>query len=160
MKNDRLLEVWNDTVDSHHLIGALIIGAAVSLGTFWAAYAILSMIVDEPQMARTYAMLFGIIGCVLGGTICAILFRPKREVLEDTVDSSDLQQVLATLYADYGGSGRLAELPESVRAELRELELEEAFQIFESRNMDSDPERATSVSGQRLYQSADQGAQP
>lgn len=138
MRNDRLLEVWNDTVDGHHLIGSLIIGGAVSLGAFQAAEWLLGMFIDDPRMARTYAMLFGIIGCVVGGAICAYLFRPKREVVEDTVDTENLQGVLAALYADYGSRGGVEDLPEAVRSELRELELEEAFLVYESDHAQDD----------------------
>ena len=74
MKKPELYEVWGDTVDSGHLMASIVIGAVVSLGTFYIAQHLLLGVVESEQMARAYAMLTGILGCLAGGVISATLF--------------------------------------------------------------------------------------
>ena len=132
MKTDKLYEVWNDTVDSRHLAMAMAIGAAVSLATFFAAQQVLLGMVESAQMARAYAMLIGILGCLAGGIISALLFKPKREVVEHAADPTFRQQVLADLQAEHGTLGRLDDLPAEVVTELRELALYDLFREAEA----------------------------
>lgn len=127
MKTDELYEVWGDTVDRRHLAMAMAIGATVSLATFFVAQTLLLSLVESAQMARAYAMLVGILGCLAGGIISAWLFKPKRDVVEGAADPAFRQQVLADLQAEHGTLGRLDELPAEVIAELRELALYDLF---------------------------------
>lgn len=131
MKKPELYEVWGDTVDSTHLIISIFIGACVSLGTFYLAQHLLLGIVESAQMARAYAMLTGILGCLAGGVISAMLFKPKREVVEDMADATFREAVLAELTAEHGTLGKLDELPAEVVAELRELALYDLFRDAE-----------------------------
>ncbi|MCQ4310587.1 hypothetical protein NAV33_01540 [Pseudomonas stutzeri] len=132
MNKPELYEVWGDTVDSRHLVMAIIIGACVSLATFYLAQHLLLGLVESPQMARAYAMLTGILGCLAGGVISAMLFKPKREVVKHMADPTFRQQVLADLTAEHGTLGRLDELPPEVVAELRELALYDLFREAEA----------------------------
>ncbi|MDG9882280.1 hypothetical protein N7650_05465 [Pseudomonas sp. GD04058] len=127
MADDNLYEVWGDTVDSHHLVASIAIGAACSLGIFFLAEHLLTDWVESAQMARAYAMLLGILGSLLGGGVSACLFKPKRHVVEHVADPAWRQQVIEELRSEYGGIGQLSELPPEVRAELRELGLEQLF---------------------------------
>jgi len=131
MKKLEYYEVWGDTVDSSHLIISIIIGACVSLGTFYIAQHVLLGIVESAQMARAYAMLTGILGCLAGGVISAMLFKPKREVVEDMADATFRAAVLTELTAEHGTLGQLDELPAEVLAELRELALYDLFRDAE-----------------------------
>ena len=119
MADDNLYEVWGDTVDSRHLLAAIAIGAACSLGTFFLAEHLLTGWVESSQMARAYAMLLGILS--------ACLFKPKRHVVEHVADPAWRQQVIEELRSEYGGIGQLGDLPQEVRNELRELGLERLF---------------------------------
>ncbi|AHL75442.1 hypothetical protein CH92_10100 [Stutzerimonas stutzeri] len=145
MKKPELYEVWGDTVDSGHLIIAIIIGACISLGTFYLAQHLLLGIVESAQMARAYAMLTGILGCLAGGVISAILFKPKRDVVENMADPTFRQQVLAELTAEHGTLGRLDELPAEVVAELRELALYDLFRDAEAAEARTAPGATSSV---------------
>ncbi|GLO12476.1 hypothetical protein PPUJ20028_10570 [Pseudomonas putida] len=127
MADDNLYEVWGDTVDSRHLLAAIAIGAACSLGTFFLAEHLLTGWVESSQMARAYAMLLGILGSLLGGGVSACLFTPKRHVVEHVADPAWRQQVIEELRSEYGGIGQLSDLPQEVRNELRELGLERLF---------------------------------
>ena len=87
----------------------------------------------QAQMARAYAMLIGILGCLAGGAISARLFAPKRDVQENVADQSFREQVVADLLKEYGSLGRLEDLSAEVIAELRELELYELFREAQAR---------------------------
>ncbi|SDI23478.1 hypothetical protein SAMN05216189_1003110 [Pseudomonas delhiensis] len=123
----RLYEVWGDTIDSRHLAGAIAIGAAVSLGAFLLAERLFLGLVDSSQMARAYAMLVGILGCLAGGAISAMLFKPKRRVVEHVADAAWRERALRELEAEYGGLGELRDLPPEVLAELKEVQLYDLF---------------------------------
>ena len=129
----RLVEVWGDTVDTRHLAWSIAIGLGVSLAGFLIARRLLVSAVATPELARAYAMLAGLAGCVLSGVICARIFPPKREVVEGdaVVDPAWRLEVLARLDEEHGGLGKLADLPPVVMAEMKELGLYELFAAHE-----------------------------
>uniref|UniRef100_UPI0025B98222 hypothetical protein n=1 Tax=Aquabacterium sp. TaxID=1872578 RepID=UPI0025B98222 len=96
----QLYEVWGDTVDSRHLGYSILIGAVVSLGAFFIAQHFLLSWVASAQMARAYAMLVGILGCLGAGMISASLFKPKRIVVEHQADPAQRAQLLQTEVAE------------------------------------------------------------
>uniref|UniRef100_UPI003F8688C7 hypothetical protein n=1 Tax=Cupriavidus ulmosensis TaxID=3065913 RepID=UPI003F8688C7 len=131
----RLVEVWGDTADTRHLAWSIAIGAVVSLTGFLIASRVLSGLVKTPELARAYAMLAGLAGCLLAGVICACLFRPKREVIEgESADPTWREEVLDKLAEEAGGLGAIADLPPSVVQELKELQLYALFAARERRN--------------------------
>lgn len=125
----RLAEVWSDTVDLRQLAWAIGIGITISVAGFYAASRWLRGMVASPELAHAYAMLAGLAGCVIAGVICARLFPPKREVIEhsSTHDPAWRAEVLAELAEQPGGLGTLADLPEAVVRELKELDLYDLF---------------------------------
>jgi hypothetical protein len=127
-----LYEVWGDTVDGRHLIYAIAIGAMVSLSAFFIAQYFFVGWVANVQMARAYAMLVGIVGCLAGGVISARLFKPKRHVVEHQADPAWRAQVLIDLQSEYGELGSIADLPAATVAELREMDLYDLFANHES----------------------------
>ncbi len=127
-RHEHLAEVWGDTVDLRHLAWSIGIGLVVSLACFLLASHLLADRVESAALARAYAMLAGLVGCVLSGVICGALFPPKREVVEDgAADPSWRQQVLNELAAQSGGLGSVAELPPSVVSEMKALHIYELF---------------------------------
>lgn len=126
-----LFEVWGDTVDGRHLIYSIAIGAIVSLGAFFIAQYLLVGWVDSLQMARAYAMLVGIVGCLAGGAICAALFKPKRNVVEHLADPAWRSKILIELQNEYGPLGSLTDLPAATIAELRDMDLYDLFSDYE-----------------------------
>lgn len=122
-----LYEVWGDTVDGRHLVYAIAIGAVVSLSAFFSAKYLLVGWVENLQMARAYAMLIGILGCLAGGVISAKLFKPKRNVVEHQADPAWRAQILVELHNEFGDLGKMSDLPPETIAELRELDLYDLF---------------------------------
>ena len=153
-----LFEVWGDTVDGRHLIYSIGIGAIVSLGAFFIAQYLFVGWVDSLQMARAYAMLVGIVGCLAGGAISAALFKPKRNVVEHLADPAWRSNILIELQNEYGPLGSLTDLPPATIAELREMDLYDLFADYEkgllcpAKNVDAPPVvpvAAASINGGR-----------
>jgi len=130
----RLVEIWGDTADLGHLAWSIAIGLGVSLAGFLVANRVLASTVATPELARAYAMLAGLGGCVVSGVICALLFAPKREVVEGTeADPRWREEVLAELAGEHGTLGSVADLPPSVVREMKELEIYDLFASYQSR---------------------------
>lgn len=129
----RLVEIWGDTVDTRHLAWSVALGIAISYGAFAIANRVLAGYVPDAAMARAYAMLVGLAGCLIAGAVCAKLFRPKREVIEEAHGAAGREEVLRQLASEAGGLGRVADLPPAVVAEMKELGLYELFADYEKR---------------------------
>lgn len=124
----RLVEVWGDTTDTRHLAWSVVIGGGVSITGFLIANRWLSDHVGTPELARAYAMLAGLAGCILSGVICAILFTPKRDVVEgDAADPFWREEVLAKLAEQHGDLGSVEDLPPAVIQEMKELRIYDLF---------------------------------
>ncbi|MCG7357453.1 hypothetical protein ACI2KH_24145 [Roseomonas mucosa] len=123
----RYAEVWGDTVDLKDLRKAVVIGGVIALACYFIAGRILAQYVATPQIARTYAMLFGLLGCIGAGAVCARLFAPKRDLSERAHDDAWREETLEQLASEAGGLGRIADLPLAVQAEMKELGLYESF---------------------------------
>lgn len=123
-----LAEIWGDTVDLKHLGWSIVIGGTVSLTGYFLASRGLQAVVATPALARAYAMLAGLAGCVLSGVICARLFAPKRTVIEGTIaDPAARLEVLHRLAEQVGDLGSVHDLPPAVVKEMKELEIYELF---------------------------------
>lgn len=132
-----LVEVWGDTADTRHLAWAIVIGASVSITAYFAANRLLTAFVATAELARAYAMLAGLAGCLLSGVLCALLFAPKRVVTEDAAaDPAWREEVLDKLEAEHGGLGSIADLPEAAVRELEALQLLELFAARERARAD------------------------
>lgn len=135
VRSGGLFEIWGDTVNLAHLALSIIIGAAISLGSYLVASQYLPSISSTPEMGRAYAMLFGLAGCLLAGLICARLFAPKREVVvEQGTDLFWREEVLEALVAETGSLGKMADLPPEAIQELKALGLYELFASHENMN--------------------------
>lgn len=131
-----LIEVWNDTVDSRHLTG----GIALSVGIAVSAYLVADHLfasAGSTELGHSYALLIGIVGCILGAVITGVLFRPKRVITSSTADTRSRQEIIDEIVEEYGDLGDPRELPEAVQREVRALGLFEALiDNHESRRAD------------------------
>jgi hypothetical protein len=138
-----LLEIWGDTVNGRHLLYAVLIGGTGGLLPLLLADALLPRIEDNRSLAHAYALLVGLIACVLMGVICARLFSPQRVVVEAGAEDSDRQEVLNVLRGERLGLGTVGSLPAETVAELRELEL---YDLFRDGEAESAASTAPSIS--------------
>lgn len=132
-----LVEVWGDTVATKHLAWSVLLGISISLGAFEIGRLVLASFVHDAAIARAYAMLIGLGGCLLAGAICAVLFRPKRTVIEHAAGGPERDEALRQLAEASGGLGSASDLSASARAEMEELGLLDLFASY-----DASPDRA------------------
>ncbi|HLU56065.1 MAG TPA: hypothetical protein VKZ81_11440 [Pseudonocardia sp.] len=125
-RREQLAEVWGDVVDVAHLWWSVVLGCALGLPAYLLAGQLFARF-TEPQLARTYALLVGLVACLVAGAICARLFAPKRDLVEQQVDDAARGEAVAELVAESGVLGDLADLPEATRRELRELGIDGLF---------------------------------
>lgn len=124
-REENLLEIWGDTVDSRDLIGALVLGAGVAAPAYLLASWGFAQVVENPDVGRTYALLVGLAGCMVGAVIAAVLFKPKRVVTESEGTAESRAAAMDTIEAEIGPLGDPGLLPEAVQSELRQLGLYE-----------------------------------
>lgn len=129
----QLVEVWGDTADVMHLAWSIALGVGISLPSFLLASRLLASVVSSQELAKAYGMLAGLAGCVIAGVLCAVLFKPKRVVVEDEVaDPFWRQEVLTKLAEQTGDLGSVADLPPAVVQEMKELKLYDLFVSYET----------------------------
>jgi hypothetical protein len=121
------VELWGDVVDTRHLAASVAISAVISVGTYLIAGRIFAPLAPTPALAKAYAMLAGLGGCVASGAICAKLFPPKRDVVDEAVDPHWRDEALAQLESETGTLGDFASLSPVTLAELKEVGLYETF---------------------------------
>ena len=128
----QIFEVWGDTVDIRHLAVSIAIGVTLSVTVFLLANHWLSGHIGTVELARAYAMLVGLAGCISAGVICAILFPPKRDVVEGEAGNDFWhQEVLAKLAEQHGDLGSVEDLPPAVIKEMKELQIYDLFASYE-----------------------------
>ena len=128
----QLAEIWGDVVSRPQLGKAILIGAVVSLAVYAVALATIAPLASTPAIGKALAMLAGIIGCILGGAICARLFQPKRRVVEQIAPGAIWQtEVLDQIAIEGGAIGSVEDLPAAVAQEMREVGLYSVFQDYE-----------------------------
>jgi hypothetical protein len=127
------VEVWGDTVDAVQLGWSVLLGIVISFGAFELALHLLQPLVAEAAMARAYAMLAGLGGCLVAGAVCATLFKPKRIVVEQASDEGRRAELIERLVAESGPQAAIETLPRYVVAEMKEVGLYDLFAATEAR---------------------------
>lgn len=122
-----LAEVWGDVVDLRQLAIAIVIGGTISLSTFLIAAHFMQHSNDAKDLGRAYAMLVGLIACVLSGVICAKLFKPKRIVSEGHENDALRAELINELAQETGTIGKIKYLPAEAVTELKEIDLYDLF---------------------------------
>lgn len=122
-----LAEVWGDVVDLRQLAIAIVIGGTISLSTYLIAAHFMQNIGDNKDLGRAYAMLVGLIACILSGAICAKLFKPKRIVTEGHENDALRAELINELALETGTIGNMANLPADTVIELKDIDLYDLF---------------------------------
>ena len=123
-------DVWGDTVDLRHLSMAIVIGIAVSL-TFYLVglKLVMGFFPQAPKnLSQAYALLIGIVGCLLSAVVSTKLFPPKRKLQESELNAADREAVLNELQIDWEKEHQeLKLLSPQVVEEMKELQIYEIF---------------------------------
>ncbi|RWR26499.1 hypothetical protein D2T29_20510 [Sinirhodobacter populi] len=130
----QLAEVWGDVVSRPQLGRAIVIGAVVSVAVYWIALHTIAPMAETPAIGKALAMLAGVLGCLVGGTISARLFRPKRVVVEEVPAGATWQtEILDQIEQEGGPFGRVEDLPPAVVREMKDVGLYEVFRAHEQK---------------------------
>lgn len=93
------LEILGDTVSPSHTIFSIVISIVLGLGGFLAGQTIFPAIAEE-RMVASYSLLLGIAGCAIALIVNAVLFRPKRTLIESQFGRKNSEDILADLQVD------------------------------------------------------------
>ncbi|GAA4261229.1 MULTISPECIES: hypothetical protein [Dietzia] len=123
-----LVSVWNETVRTRNLGYSLLISVPATLIGLLVAENLLSRVMEDAEIAKTYSLLIGLAIVVITAVINARLFPPQRIVTtEEPGESTTFEETLRELAEEPGGLGDTSAVPEEVRQEMRELGLYDAF---------------------------------
>ena len=90
----KYMEVWGDTVVPGELAASAVICIFTSLAFFLAGRAFFTGFGTlDPELAKGYALLVGIVGTFVGAFISGARFKPKRRILEDA-SGEDIEEIL------------------------------------------------------------------
>jgi multidrug transporter EmrE-like cation transporter len=130
-----LISVWNETVKTKNLFTALLISVPLTLIGLLVADKLLTGVMDDDDIAKTYSLLIGLAIVVITAVVNAKLFRPQRIVTTETPgESTTFEETLRDLEVEPGGLGDTSAVPSEVRQEMRDLGLYEAFVEAEQRS--------------------------
>jgi hypothetical protein len=123
-------EVWGDTVDLRHLSIGIVIGIAVSL-TFYLVglkFIVRSFPKIPQNLTQAYALLIGILGCLVSAVVSTKLFPPKRTLRESQFNAQEREAALSELQIDWEREREeLKTLSPQIVAEMKELQIYEIF---------------------------------
>lgn len=123
MKQQRLLEVWGDTVDARHLLGAMGLGVGIAVPVYLLAEWGFGQLTGGDPVGRSYALVIGLTACVVAAVIAANVFKPKRVVVIGESRAGSREAAMDAIEDELGPLGDPDELPAAALAEVKELGL-------------------------------------
>ncbi|MER5389535.1 hypothetical protein [Saccharopolyspora sp. NPDC002686] len=135
---EQYVQVWGDAVNPKHLWLSVLLGAATGLAALLVAGWALRDAAVSPELRDGYALLAGLLGCLVAAVVCAKLFPPKRIVHEHALSPEDHQAAIAEVLAA-SGAGSTGALSPHAERELRSVGLHDAFAQAEQRNPEGRP---------------------
>ncbi len=117
-------EVWGDRVILKELGIACLLGVGLTMTFFLIGQKIfLGMEGLEESLANGYALIVGVMGCIISGVVSAKLFKPKRNI-EERFEFEDIEDILhAAGITVEEERAALAVADEDIIKELEDLQL-------------------------------------
>jgi hypothetical protein len=96
----RLVNIWEDTVDFRELLIGLAWGSALGFASYAIALRAFTAYLpaQQPSLIKGYALMGGIVGCVVAASLIAAVVKPKRllrEAADGPIDPAGLVRDLA-----------------------------------------------------------------
>jgi len=123
VQEQKLLEVWGDTVDGRHLLGAIGLGVGIAVPVYLIAEWGFGQLTGGDALGRSYALVTGLAACVIAAVVAANIFTPKRIVTIGEAPSGSREEAMDAIEAELGPLGDPDELPAAALAEVKELGL-------------------------------------
>lgn len=122
--NLKYTEVWGDRVVLNELAYACILGVVLTMTFFLIGQKVFhSMKNIEKSLADGYALVIGVVGCILSGVISAKLFKPKR-IIEEKFEFEEIEELIQSSGLTVEEESQLlANADEDIIKELEELKL-------------------------------------
>lgn len=126
----RLVNVWEDTVDLRQLLIGLACGSALGFASY--AGAIRALTVTFPDqtasLIKAYALMAGIAGCIVAAILVAVIVKPKRVLCETEQGLRDQAALLQELALNLDDERRALEgaSPQLIR-EMQQLQVYDLF---------------------------------
>lgn len=140
-QQQRLLEVWGDTVDSRHLLGAIGLGAGIAVPVYLVAEWGFGQLTGGDAIGRSYALVTGLAACVIAAVIAANIFKPKRVVTIGESTAGSREAAMDAIEDELGPLGDPDELPATALAEVKELGLYDDLVAQHRKNLARQKER-------------------
>ena len=126
----RLVNIWEDTVDLRQLLIGLACGSTLGFGSYIGAVRAFASYLpgQPPALLKGYALMAGIAGCVLAAAVIARVFKPKRwlrETDDGPIDRAALVRHLA-LDPEEERVARETASPQLIR-EMQQLQIYDLF---------------------------------
>lgn len=129
----RLVHIWEDTVDLRELLVGLVWGSALGFGCYSVSLAAFTSLVPSqaPDLLKGYALMGGIVGCVIAAVVVALAVKPKRRLLAPDAKPVDHAELLDTLALDPDEERRaLQNASPKLIQEMRQLQIYDLFADF------------------------------
>ena len=126
----RLFNVWEDTVDLRQLLIGLACGSTLGFASYAVAVRAFTAYFPGQQqgLIKGYALMAGIAGCVIVAAIIATVFKPKRWLRETDDGPIDRSALIRDLALDPEEERRALETasPKLIR-EMQQLQIYDLF---------------------------------
>lgn len=143
-----LIQVWGDTVNLRELLLASILGITLTLGFYFGGKLFFARFLTQAEaITKGYALMAGILGCVLSGAISARLFEPKRHI-EERQEEAEINELLEEVGISREEEAMaLATADRSLIQELEGLELYSLLALIPEGTANYDPSYAIKAKG-------------
>ena len=126
----RLVNIWEDTVDLRQLLIGLACGSALGFASYVIAVRAFTAYFPEqtPSLIKGYALMTGIAGCVMAAAIIGTVFKPKRVLRETDQGPIDRSAMIRDLALDPEEERRALDTasPKLIR-EMQQLQVYDLF---------------------------------
>lgn len=122
----KYIEILGDTVHPIHVTVSIILCATFSLTGFLAGKRLFPAIADE-KMVLSYSLLLGIGSGLAATLIAALLFRPKRFLIESTASPEEIEAILHDMQIDPSEEADMIQKDAVTRKEMEELGISHIF---------------------------------
>jgi len=121
-----LAEVWQDVVSKRHLTISVGLGISLGLACYFLGLFLLKNLNPELKidLARGYALFFGVGGCIIAAFIAGYFFKPKRILLETATSEDQILEALREEKISVSDElEALKTLPNVIKRELEDVQV-------------------------------------
>lgn len=131
-EQEEYLFVWGDTVRGRRLLVGVFVGVVCGLIGLYGGGWIVDTIGVADHLVDVWALILGILGCLVAGVITAKLFSPARVISGDAHESGSIAAAIDELGEGSRGLGTLEDASALSRSELEAAGLTDEFRAAEA----------------------------